>query len=87
MRAEHQILLHDDAERPAGPHLDGGLDIELPFHDLAGGAIGGLSEALSQGFHEIVFVFPKGQFSSNIQQCRKGDTFHELPGVIVNFVR
>ena len=64
-RAQHQILVDHNPQRPAGPHLDHGLDGEVFGHKLLAGLGCILLGGFAQRADEIAFIADKRQLSAN----------------------
>jgi hypothetical protein len=56
---QDEVLGNDDADRPAGPHGDGRLNIELPLDQALVGPIGGLLDALAQRPDEFALALTR----------------------------
>src|SRR6185437_4745185 len=68
VRPQHQILVNDDAQRPAGPDLDGWLDVEVLLRDL----LTGLVDAVLRGFadrHQKIALTAQREFGADAKQC------------------
>src|SRR5882724_1280803 len=83
---EHEILVDDHAQPPAGPDGDGRLDVEV----LLGGALVGLVDALlcrlPDGADKIAFLSPEAELRSDAKQRREHHALQKPPGVIIDLV-
>src|SRR3546814_19014794 len=72
--AQHQVLVNDDAQRPARPHGDGRLDVEVALGDPLAGTVGVALRGLATGPPEIDPVLSAGQLGGGGGQRRGADT-------------
>src|SRR3546814_3572633 len=66
--AQHQVLVNDDAQRPARPHGDGRLDVEVALGDPLAGTVGVALRGLANGPQEIALVLAEGQLGADAEQ-------------------
>lgn len=62
--------MHYDPQRPAGPHLERRLHIEIARDQLIAGARTTLLRGLADSANEIAFATAPAQFGSNAEQGR-----------------
>src|SRR3546814_10875333 len=58
---EHEVLMDDDAQRPAGADGDGRLDVEVPLGDALAGAVGVLLCGFPQRPDQIALLAAEAQ--------------------------
>src|SRR3546814_15482215 len=75
--------MHDDTKRPAGPHAQGRLDIEMTRDELIPCPCTALLSRFANGADKIAFALAPSQFGSDAEQRRERDVLQELPGVPV----
>src|SRR3546814_12836944 len=75
--------MHDDTKRPAGPHAQGRLDIEMTRDELIPCPCTALLSRFANGADKIAFALAPSQFGSDAEQRRERDVLQELQGVPV----
>src|SRR5882757_7239516 len=83
---QHQILVHDDAQRPAGSHGDGRLDVEVLLDNALARLIGALLGGLANSPPEVAFRTTEPDLAPDAEQRGECDTLEQGPGVIVDLV-
>lgn len=77
--------MHEDAERPAGPHCQRRLDTERFRHDLIAGARRALLRGLAQRLDKIAFTL-NAELGANPEQAGEQNAFEERASVPVDAV-
>ena len=81
--------MHDDPRRPARPHGDGRLHIEIALDQTLAGAIRGRSNRLLEGLDEIAIATAAradSELAADTEDGRQGNTLEQLPGVDIDIV-
>ena len=81
---QYDVAVDDDPQRPAGPHPQGRLDIEVAPDQLITGAGAALLRGFTNGADKIAFAAAERQLRADPEQSREGDPFQELPGMPID---
>src|SRR3546814_14701299 len=75
---DDNILLDDDAKRPARTDAKRRLDIEIAGYKLITRPSSALLRGFADGANKIAFALAPSEFGSNAEQGRERDTLQEL---------
>src|SRR5690606_21265012 len=84
--SDDNILMDDDAQRPAGTDAQRRLDIEIASDELIAGARTASLCGFADGADQIAFALAPSQFGSDAEQGRERDALQELPRMAVDLV-
>src|SRR5258708_29258655 len=79
VRLKNQVLVNDDAQRPARTDRDRRLDVQVLLDGALAGRIGALRRRLSDRLHEIALRASKRGLGTDAKERREGDALQELP--------
>src|SRR5215469_16629038 len=85
VRSQNDVFVNDDAKRPARPHFDGRLDIEILLSDLLAGLIDTVLSGLADGHDQITLPIDD-QLTADAEQCRNRHALEQLPSVIIHLI-
>src|SRR3546814_16137051 len=83
---DDNILLDDDAKRPARTDAKRRLDIEIAGYKLITRPSSALLRGFADGANTIAFALAPSAFGSTAEQGRERATLQELPRVVVDIV-
>lgn len=78
--------MHDDAQRPAGPHGDRRLHIEIALDEALAGAVGGRLRGELQRPNQIAVARAESELAADAEHGGECDALQELPGMQIDLV-
>src|SRR3546814_939507 len=78
--------MDDDSERPAGPHFERRLHVEIAPHNLLSGPGAVLLRGFADSSDEVAFAAAPPQFGADAEKGRESDTLEKLPCVPIDTI-